>query len=324
MLVQSDNSLQLYFCSTAQVGDRPPTYADGTTTRASNLHLRMYVLAQFPDTLNFSWVRALRSKLVKDEVKHQDFKAASLAFPGDRRLWTDVEKGLSEATIFVVDANYYARTVAAELLASGAELGVDFTWGDVLFFAAEQLIAETPAYELCNPAASVDLAGISSAAWLLSSGGRQPGLPLPREVLNRLGGQIRHALLYAARSQAVFDTDDTESSDYPAYLPQCYRQLLAESKLHSTLTTPRVFDAGEPKGLDVLKQVAKEMANAYPGSAGSISITERDSRTADGLQAADIAAGRARDLIDSKGVRILGDHFRKVMLNGRNLSELLR
>ena len=53
-------------------------------------------------------------------------------------------------------------------------------------------------------------------------------------------------------------------------------------------------------------------------------IREEDSRKAAGLQAADIAAGIARTVIDTQGLRGLANKFPRVRVNGIDLEQVLR
>lgn len=67
----------------------------------------MYVLARFTETLSFDWVHRLRSKLVKDELKHEDYRLAVRFRSIDKELEQMTETGISNATVFLVDPNIY-------------------------------------------------------------------------------------------------------------------------------------------------------------------------------------------------------------------------
>ena len=314
-----------------------PTYADSTTTRFERWHqlrlgLRMYVLARFPDNANLDWVRALRAKLGRDEVKHADVLVASLAYPGDKRLWADIERGVGEATIYVVDPQIYVVHLLSELFDSRAVLGIDFQWKDVLDQAAVQIIENTPGYELTNQAAAVELANLTHGQFtcgLFSFPLDGLSLPLPADVLKKLGGKILNAVRFAARAYSIFDdTDELNDDDFISlrYFPSL-RVRLRQRRISSSLMTPRIFDEGEdPVSLCVLADSAEQLVGSMSngGSLGRVQLAEADSRQFDALQAADIAAGSARDIIDNHGIRALANRFRHVIVNGASLHSMLK
>jgi len=291
----------------------------------------MYVLAQFSEKSSFEWVARLRAKLDKDELKHADYLHAGLLYSSDAGLWKLIDTGVSEATVFIVDPHTYVMHLLPELINSGAEYGIDFTWKDVLRHAAETMISETPAYELTNSRESMELAR------LVSSGNPLHGLmvpnclPLPSEVLKRLGGGVREALRFSARAYAVFDLD-MEFSDTPfdtegywfRSSPFMTRGKL-DMVLRSTLSTRRIFDKEDSRSVRIIAETADTLAKySYQPNFETLYIKEEDSRNADALQAADIAAGIARTLIDTQGLRALVNKFRRVFVNGINLHSVWR
>ena len=75
----------------------------------------------------------------------------------------------------------------------------------------------------------------------------------------------------------------------------------------------------------MLKQTADGIQISYlPPGSSRISIQEQDSRSADALQAADVGAGAAREIINRQGLRALANTFRTVFVNGMSLHDLLR
>jgi hypothetical protein len=71
----------------------------------------------------------------------------------------------------------------------------------------------------------------------------QPDLPVPREVLTKLGGGLRNATRFAARAQSFFGAEVPDIFDvdtFPADAPGL-RSRLAEMRMRTALATPRVF-----------------------------------------------------------------------------------
>jgi hypothetical protein len=263
-------------------------------------------------------------------LKHADYLHAGLLYASEGDLWRVVDAGVQQASIFIVDPHTYVMRLIPELLNSGAEYGVDFTWRDILHLAAEKMIAETPAYELTNSSVSMELARLTSGRGALVGLLAPNSLPMPSDVLERIGGRIRDALRFAARSYAVFEfayvDEDFETEDY-SYVAS-HRFALSnrfETVVRSTLSTRRIFDVEDSKSVQVIAETANTLAMYSPvPSFQTLYIREEDSRKADGLQAADIAAGIARTVIDTQGLRGLATRFPKVRVNGVDLQQILR
>jgi hypothetical protein len=95
------------------------------------------------------------------------------------------------------------------------------------------------------------------------------------------------------------------------------------AQLRSNAETVRAYDEESPATLGVLNDAANEIAAAvecrFPDwNAGGTTplIREVSSRAIDELQAADIAAGWARDALEVSDVRSLGAQFERVRANG--------
>jgi len=290
----------------------------------------MYVLAQFSERTSFDWLARLRAQLGKDELKHADYLHAGLLYAAETDLWRVVDAGVQQASIFIVDPHTYVMQLIPELLNSGAEYGVDFTWTDILQLAAEKMIAETPAYELTNSSVSMELVRLTSTRSPLGGLLAPNCLPLPADVLKRIGGRIRDALRFAARSYAVFEfayrDEEFDAEDYSFVHPRRFDLgNRFDTVVRSTLSTRRIFDVEDSKSVQVIAETANTLAMYSPRpSFQTLYIQEEDSRKADGLQAADIAAGIARIVIDTHGLRGLANRFPKVRVNGVDLQQILR
>lgn len=290
----------------------------------------MYVLAQFSERTSFDWLTRLRARLGKDELKHADYLHAGLLYAAESDLWRVVDAGVQQASIFVVDPHTYVMQLIPELVNSGAEYGVDYAWRDILHLAAEKMIAETPAYELTNSRVSMELVRLTSARNPLCGLLAPNCLPLPSDVLKRIGGRIRDALRFAARSYAVFEfayaDKEFDAEDYSFVSTRRFDlSNRFDTVVRSTLSTRRIFDVEDSKSVQVIAETANTLAMYSPQpSFQTLYIREEDSRKADGLQAADIAAGIARTVIDTQGLRGLANRFPNVRVNGVALQQILQ
>jgi len=96
--------------------------------------------------------------------------------------------------------------------------------------------------------------------------------------------------------------------------------------LTELLATTRTYDHESPVTLPVLNEAATEIAKAAASFLpeeliirASKLFSEVDSRAIDEIQAADIAAGWARDMLETGEPRRLGDRFERVWINGTRI-----
>jgi hypothetical protein len=314
-----------------------PTFADGTRTRPSrSLGLRTYVLARFDSDVSFEWVKRARSFLVKDELKYRDLVAASFdlvlgRFPplGGHDLGRLLVREASTAVIFLVDSESYAQTVFRTRLNDGAEFARDFGFREVINEAAERMIRDIPLYrmrpheivEVLEPFSTSNYRFRSDLRFDLSSS-VEPDTP---QILSQIGGKLRDAELFTARAYSLLDFDDKAEAYGDYYTNPYFRSsTLGRGFLRKALSVPRVFDRDHAASVKVLNESINVLQRNRPQPQTNYEqmVKEEDSRTIDALQAADIAAGFARDILDRKGLRALAAQFRKVILNGINLCRL--
>jgi hypothetical protein len=290
------------------------TFADSVSTGGGPL--RKYILAQYGSDADFSWVKALRAILVQDELKYVHVRDARPKLEGDRSLWRVIKDGIRQATVIVIDPQPFAQTIEDLFRAEHAEPGIDYTENDVLDCCATAIVGHTPiAYlpERLN----------SEVPWSHFT----PVTPLqsfaPEEIRKRLGGGLRDAKILAARAHAMFDlrtTDMTVFSTRDVLLSPLRKVLLLE-----LLATYRVFDQEHPQSVNVLNEavrsIADGMADTLPiwPQGGQPLIREVDSRAIDEIQAADVAAGWSRELLELGDLSAVALAFRRVYLNGRRL-----
>jgi hypothetical protein len=288
------------------------TFGDSTTTEGP---FRRYVLAQFREDADFDWVGRVRALLIKDELKYKDFRVARPKLRQDRDLWSRIEKGVGQATVVVIDPGEFEQLVLDALRQDDIERAGTRERA-IIEGCATEVIATTP------------------VTYLPENLSRQLGWPLtqitslatfaPAEILNRLGGGLDKALVFAARAHAVFDVPRLEgaaSTQAALTSPSLARVVLPE-----VLNTARAFDAEHPASAALLNEASEQIASAMTAHLpllGSLApqplVREVDSKGIDALQASDIAAGWAREALEVAEVRSLGDTFERVWFNGRRL-----
>jgi hypothetical protein len=135
---------------------------------------------------------------------------------------------------------------------------------------------------------------------------------------------LRDAELFTARAYSVLEFESKIDSYGGSYTNSFRPLALGHGSLHRALTVPRVFDKDHAASVRVLNEriSALQGIGLQPEMKREQLIREEDSRAIDALQAADIAAGFARDLRDRKGLRALAAQFRRVLLNGIDLHRL--
>jgi hypothetical protein len=295
------------------------TFADACQTGGGPL--RKYVLAQYPGGAALEWVRELRTLLVKDELKYRDFREARPRLMGMKPLWENIEKGLAQATIIVIDPEPVAGAVLRYYHEERAEPGIDYTQRDVIDQCATALVAGTPITHLTSIL-------VEEISWSYFAPVIELRSFAPAKIRKKLGGGLKDAVVFAARAHAMFDlekVDATIGSTRDVLVSPLKKVLLLE-----LLTTSRVFDSEHPSSIDVLNDAADAIASSmldvlpiWPSHADTALIREVDSQAIDELQAADIAAGWARELVELGNYRAVAQKFRRVYLNGSIVDRLL-
>jgi hypothetical protein len=289
------------------------SFGDGTKTSG---RFQRYVLAQTRSDANLDWVRRLRAALVKQELKYDDVKQNKPRLQMDAALWKQVENGLGQATIIVVDPGEYEPMVRDSLQRVDVETAGSETKAVVNACVSEVLSG--------IPIAYLPYAIFSQIPWV----GQQKLTTLarftPTALQGALGHELQHALIFAARAHAVFDVPalDTASHTRDAFRsPRAARVVLPE-----VLATVRHFDTENKHTADLLNGAVDAIAGAmeeafeelHPISDAPL-VVETDSRGYDELQASDIAAGWAREMLELGEANTLGTRFERVWLNGRRV-----
>jgi hypothetical protein len=288
------------------------TFGDSRETAGAPA-LRKYILAQFQSDADLEWVLRLRAKLGHDELKYRDFQPEHRRLKSSEpELYKIILKGIAQANVIVIDPGPIADLATDYYLQQRAEPGIDFTESDIINTCAVCLISETP------------LAYLPNKLWLESEKGLIfPPVKLssfaPADLLKKVGG-LRGAKVLAARAHAMFDVKNKGRIGDFAISP------LRDLVFREILLTTRFFDTEHVQSVEVLNEAADVIASTMHTSPwfeqidpAQPLIRECSSRDIDLLQAADMAAGWAGDILELQDVRAIANTFRRVMVNGKVL-----
>ena len=287
------------------------SYADATNTEGGALG--KYVIAQFRDDALLDWVSQLRSACSVDELKYANLKERRPILRKDTRLWSLIEKGIGQATIVIADPRPYFDSVKFDLDEQGAKEEIDYDFNDLIKGSSIALLNNTPiAYMPLEMMKLTGVAGTEVASFDSFS---------PVMIQSAVGDSLRSAKVVAARAHAIFDTPRV--AEHISDLNATLRSPAATVLLAEILSTCRVFDDENPKSTNFLNIALDEMAESLAGKIPFFQrvglVSEANSNSTDYLQAADIAAGLAREIIDTSGTQPLGDKFERVWINGKRL-----
>jgi hypothetical protein len=279
---------------------------------------RKYVLAQFRSDADFSWVKRLRAELVVDELKYKALIANRPRLKQKKELWRKVENGVGQAAIIIVDPEPTIKAIRANAANTGMTEHDGLTDAAVAHACATAVIKETPV-------AFLPLRLAQTVEWTDYQvvGSLEDFTPL--SILRDLGGGLREAKIFAARAHAMFDLHNLDSS--AATTRDVFTSPLAPVLLSEFLTTTRYFDKENENTVAILNAIAERVAEAISPRVETLNqklernlISEADSRTIDELQAADVAAGWARDIFDQTGdPTTLASRFERVWVNGNKV-----
>jgi hypothetical protein len=299
------------------------TFADACRTEGGPLC--KYVLAQFRADADLAWVGQLRSQLSTEELKFKQVRENRTRLRQTAQLWRRVENGVRQATLVVIDPEPVAGQVTRSWQSQGAISGVDYNQDNVIRGCAAAIVAGTPIAHLPHALATVSSWRRVLGAYRTVEETMRPrpfSAPTddftPESIQQAIGTGLRSALVFAARAHATFDVasmDETARSTRDAFHSPLSCEMLRE-----VLSTSRTFDQEDDRSAEVLNRaseaIAEHLRDELPCVSDQPLVQEQDSRAIDHLQAADIAAGWAREIIDAGGVRALGAVFERVWVNG--------
>lgn len=291
------------------------TFGDSTTTEGGRL--RKYVLAQFRNDSDLKWVRELRAVLVRDELKYRNVKESRPELKQNRQLWGRVENGVAQASIIVVDPQPFDNAIRMAIESEGANNLPPIDEKDIHNTCATAIVRSTPIAYLPDELSKAVPWGFYQEIATLDDFS-------PQNIREMIGGGLKQAMIFAARAHATFDLENIDET--AASTRDVLRSPLARVLLAELLSTSRVFDTENPLTVQVLNNasdlIAKSVGEQLP-TIGSISsqplVREINSRVIDEIQAADIAAGWARDLLEVAEPKALGSTFERVWLNGKRI-----
>jgi hypothetical protein len=292
------------------------TFADSCKTEGHPLS-RKYVLAQFRSDADFEWVRRLRSMLVTEELKYAQFREARPKLKSQRDFWKKIEAGVGQATIVVIDPSPIENQVRQSLKSEKLSPQDGINNKLLIDTCATAIIKLTPVcylpQELSLAVPWVNYHPIASLADFA-----------PEKLKEKIGGGLQQTMIFAARAHAIFDLPSLDSST--SSTRDVFRSPLAGVLLAELLATERYFDNENPNTVSLLNRAADEIATALGEQlpvVGTITdkplVTEVDSKAIDEIQAADIAAGWAREVLETNEPSTLGARFDRVWINGRRI-----
>jgi hypothetical protein len=293
------------------------TYGDSTLTEGP---FRKHVLAQFRSDASLEWIRELRAAMVRDEVKYRDIVAMRPQLRSQRTLWGRVEAGVSQATIIVIDPKPIDEQIRDLTELQRRDIPKEQMDQYINDCCATAIVAGTPfAYLPLEVAQAVPWGAFDPIASLADF--------TPDAIRGKIGGGLKQAMMFAARAHAAFDLKSTDSA---ASVQEVFRSPLATVMLAELIATTRNFDAESPITASVLNSMADQIGAQVEShlplglSAAKPLVREIDSRAADELQAADVAAGWAREILEVSDLRAVADKFERVWSNGRRVGAEVR
>lgn len=284
------------------------TYGDSSRTGDDK-----YVLAQFRSDASLAWVGELRAFLVKDELKYKWFAPERHRVMANSELWRRVENGIHQAEITIIDPRSYRDFAIAELLEQQAEPGIDFDVKTINEISGQYIIEWSPVGRL----------GAFDLDWIADNTNFRDATDFSAHGLKRrAGGRLRDAVVLAARSHAM-----VTPSELSEILSNSFDGGVLD--LHGRMKhigeVTRVFDVEHPKSIPILNEFAQRLAHAA-GVPRSLTqainrrtgVWETPSHEVDHIQAADLSAGWAVDLLTltNGDYRALAQRFAWVGVNG--------
>lgn len=282
-----------------------------------------YVVAQFRSDASLAWVSDLRSFLNLAELKYRDFHPRRHQVMSNAEMWAKFEKGVQQAEITIVDAKIYKLAVLDDWLDQHAEPGIDFDLKMVNDVAGESMLRMSPLG--IAEATSIDFyyqrMAFDETTGCFSPDAEFQDFSAPT-IKRRAGGRLKDATVLAARSHAMLSPSErleviaicnhSSTSDYGS---RC--ALLAKMC--------RIFDVDHPGSVPILNEFSERLT--YAAGVGNVAsilrgsskmVSEEKSQSIDHIQAADMAAGWAVDLlIFSHGDYVeLAKRFAWVGVNG--------
>ena len=275
-----------------------------------------YVLAQFRHDALLGWVSDLRSFLNLEELKWRDYRHRREYVQSNRELSQKLRTGLEQAELTVIDLPMYRRITISDLIDQGAESGHDYDLTILNDLTARRMISESPLGRLSH------LEEVLEALPFTYFRQREL-ISTPSDLHRRAGGKLNDAVVLAARAHSMLSPSETMEvvlgfgggSHGPPNLA---------AALEVVKSMGRAFDVEHEKSLPILNELVDKVTRAarlptFVVSRGrEKAVSEESSQLSDHMQAADMAAGWAADLLlaSNGDYRALAKQFRWVGVNG--------
>jgi hypothetical protein len=290
-----------------------PGFAYGDSVKTGD---DKYVLAQFRHDAILSWVTELRSFLNLEELKWRDYRNRKEYVLSNRELSQKVLSGLEQAELTIIDLPMYRRITVIDLIDQGAEAGHDFDLTIVNELTARRMISESPLGRLSH--LEDELEDIPFTYFTEGT----PS-PTPAELQARAGGKLTDAVVLAARAHSMLSPSETMEVVL-AFGGGAFGPSSLAGALDIVKSMGRAFDVEHEKSLPILNELVDRVARAarlptFVVSRGrERAVSEEASHMTDHMQAADLAAGWAADLllVTNGDYRALAKRFRWVGVNG--------
>ncbi len=304
------------------------TFADETKGEGRILHGGWQgppeLIAQIDEDVDLRWVVELRRRVGCTELKYGHW--GRLICEIDAGLYGAMRETWQKTNIIITDSwpamsevQYHFRSGAL-----GEVLDAPLVRKAAKKIAAGLMLFDTPLLRLGHLAN-----GAKPGLFLPGEGDVLPEWADPLCLRGKLGNQLIKTKLFVGRLNASnFDLcdDDLFNSEFEKAITDCgpfgfrpdYERLLIRFSL-----IRRVFDGGHKGILDMVRAVRNESLADLVSRQGTIlpEIEEADSRSTgvkgDAIQAADIAAGLAKEYYERAGIPGVLDHFRAVLYNGK-------
>lgn len=294
----------------------------GDSTRTGD---KKYVLACFRADANLSWVIDLRSFLDIPELKYKDYSPRRHYVASNPRIHAGLIHGLAEAELTIMDAQNYRVHAYVEMVADGAEPGGDFDWATLNDIAGDEMLRDSP-FGLSNADNELRLLAYGARAWREGNLERQDEVFRafdPTELKRRAGGKLRDIEVLAARAYSMMSP--TEFQELRIVVNDPILRMNFPRNLERLKRLAHVFDEEHAKSVPLLNDLVGHLAEAsgvphrYASQMVSTQpIRENSSSDNDHIQASDIAAGWAADVLlaTNNDYRALARQVRWITVNG--------
>jgi hypothetical protein len=290
-----------------------PGFAFGDSVKTGD---DKYVLAQFRHDAILSWVEDLRSFLDLKELKWREYRNKREYVLSNRDLSQRVHRGLEEAEITIIDLPMYRHITLSDLIDQGAEAGYDYDLASLNDLTARKMISESPLGKLSH---------LEDYLETLPSTYFEGSTPssTPAALKARAGGKLTDAVVLAARAHSMLSPSETMEVVL-AFGGRGFGHSSLASALDIVRSMGRAFDVEHEKSLPILNELVDKVSRAarlptFVVSRGrEKAVSEEESCLSDNMQAADLAAGWAADLLLAThgDYRALAKQFRWVGVNG--------